>query len=441
MFRCRLPIAVAMLLAVGVLPTFAQTPPSNETTQQDTPSDGTTAAESEARSDDQPDNATAEVPSAAVEPPAPTEDVEATPSQQTLQADPVAETEEAEKKFTVSTWGGAYGQAQKKAVVMPFGSSRDVDIEILADGDGKALRGDVVELDAAALDAACRSGALVKVDAASLATGPDTAGKAQQDFITDGVHDCGPASMVWSAVFAVNEKVLKSGKPNVLQDVFDTKRFPGRRVLIKSPRYLLEMALIADGVAPEVIYQHLSTDEGLERAFAKLDSLGKDLAWKETAKQTEEDLVSGSAVFAQTFNGQAFYAAAYGAPIRIIWDGQVYNMSFWAIPADGSSQDIAKEFVGFATAPKQLAAVAEEIAYGPARVSATALVKRHASVGIDLTPYLPTRPENMARAVPFDAAWWDENGTQIDARFASWVEEREAAMRPKPMPKPVRKPE
>ncbi|CFX11859.1 exported protein of unknown function [Candidatus Filomicrobium marinum] len=440
MFRFRFSIAVAMLFAAGVLPTFAQSPSSNETAQQATPSDGQNAAKTGARSDVQPENDTAATPSADVEAPAPTKDVGSSTSSQ-QKADPAVVAEAPEKRFTVSTWGGAYGQAQKKAVAVPFGRSHDVAIEVLTDGDGKALRGDVVELNAAALDAACQSGELAKVDASLLTPAPDTADTAQQDFIADGVHDCGPASMVWSAVFAVNENALKAGTPNVLQDVFDTTRFPGRRVLIKSPRYLLEMALIADGVAPEVIYQHLSTDEGLERAFAKLDSLGKDLVWKETAKQTEEDLMNGSAVFAQTFNGQAFYAAAYGAPIRIIWDGQVYTMSFWAIPADGSSQDIAKEFVGFATAPKQLAAVAEEIAYGPARVSATALVKQHASIGLDLTPYLPTRPENMARAVPFDAAWWDENGTQIDASFATWVEEREAAMRPKPMPKPVRKPE
>ena len=441
MFRCCLSIAVAMLLAAGVTPILAQSSPSSDATQQEAPVNGAKPSQTGTGLEDLPDSAAAPTPSATAESPAPTGNAEPTPSQRNPQAESVAEAKAPERKFTVSTWGGAYGQAQKNAVVVPFGNSHGIEIEMLTDGDARALKGDVVELDAAALDAACRSGNLVKVDLASLATAPDATGSTQRDFITRGVHECGPASLVWSAVIAVNENALETGTPNVLQDVFDTKRFPGRRAFIKSPRYLLEMALIADGVAPEVIYQQLSTDEGLERAFAKLDSLGKDLAWKETAKQTEEDLVNGAAVFAQTYNGQAFYAAAYGAPIRIIWDGQVYHMSFWAIPTEGSSRELAKEFVTFATAPKQLAAVAEEIAYGPARVSATALVKQHASVGLDLTPYLPTRPENMARAVPFDAAWWTENGAQIDARFATWVEERDAALRPKPMPKPVRKPE
>jgi len=41
----------------------------------------------------------------------------------------------------------------------------------------------------------------------------------------------------------------------------------GKRALRKGPKTTLEIALMADGVAPKDVYKTLGTNEGVERAF------------------------------------------------------------------------------------------------------------------------------------------------------------------------------
>jgi len=70
-----------------------------------------------------------------------------------------------------------------------------------------------------------------------------------------------------------------------MADFFNTKKFPGKRGLRKSPKANLEMALVADGVAAADVYDVLATSEGVDRAFAKLDSIKDSVVWWESGAQ------------------------------------------------------------------------------------------------------------------------------------------------------------
>jgi putative spermidine/putrescine transport system substrate-binding protein len=90
------------------------------------------------------------------------------------------------------------------------------------------------------------------------------------------LQECGVGTIVWSTVFAFNGEVLQGDKPTALKDFFDTKRFPGKRALRKSPRVNLEWALMADGVPASQVYEVLSTEAGVARAVATLDRIKAD---------------------------------------------------------------------------------------------------------------------------------------------------------------------
>ena len=64
-----------------------------------------------------------------------------------------------------------------------------------------------------------------------------------------------------------------AGNPETIADFFDVKNFPGKRGLHTWGNASIEMALMADGVAPGDVYDTLSTPEGVDRAFAKLDTI------------------------------------------------------------------------------------------------------------------------------------------------------------------------
>jgi putative spermidine/putrescine transport system substrate-binding protein len=67
-------------------------------------------------------------------------------------------------------------------------------------------------------------------------------------------------------IFAFNADVYKDNQPSSLMDLFDTKKYPGKRALLKKPFGNLEWALIADGVPAADVYKTLETPEGVDRA-------------------------------------------------------------------------------------------------------------------------------------------------------------------------------
>ncbi len=91
-------------------------------------------------------------------------------------------------------------------------------------------------------------------------------------FVPGSIGPCWIGSQVYSQVMVTAPGLKKA--PANLADFFDTQKFPGRRALSRaSAKFNLEMALLADGVAPGDVYKTLETPQGLDRAFAKLKTL------------------------------------------------------------------------------------------------------------------------------------------------------------------------
>ncbi len=335
-------------------------------------------------------------------------------------------------KLKIAIWSGAYGAAQQEVVVKRFKTKRDVDVEVIIrsrevpidlEGEDRDASLDAVEFSAAELETGCSAGQLLEIatgDRAHDVTGSDAA---RADFLPGSLKPCGIGVFAWSHVMAVDPTQFQKDKPQSLADIFDIERFPGKRALIKDPRFLLETALMADGALPGEVYGLLSTAEGQNRALAKLAELGEEILWVDTSRQAVAALASGNAAIAQTFSGRAFFAVARGLPLEIIWDGQIYSMTYWAIPAKSTRQELAREFLRFATEPQQLAAIAQRFPYGPTRTSALALAKRHLTAGVDLDGFLPTAPENLSTALAYEEGWWRDHRHKADARFAAWLVE------------------
>jgi putative spermidine/putrescine transport system substrate-binding protein len=347
---------------------------------------------------------------------------------------PASEPEPA--KLKVAIWSGAYGAAQQEVVIKRFKTKRDIDVEVIIrskgapidlDGGDRDVSLDAVEFSAAEVETGCSAGQLLEIATGERAHDVTGSDAARADFMPGSLKPCGIGAFAWSHVMAIDRAAFKKDKPQTLADIFDVKRFPGKRALIKDPRFLLEAALMADGAMPGEVYGLLATAEGQNRALAKLAQIGKEIIWVDSSKAAIQALASGDAAVAQTFSGRAFFAVARGLPLDIIWDGQIYSMTYWAIPAKSTRQELAREFLRFATEPQQLAAIAQRFPYGPTRTSALALTKRHLTAGLDLDAFLPTAPENLSTALAHDEGWWRDNREMIDARFAAWLTELNAA--------------
>jgi putative spermidine/putrescine transport system substrate-binding protein len=321
----------------------------------------------------------------------------------------------------VVTWSGPYGRAQASALFIPYQQRSGVDVHIgQYDGGLDELRRrvrskspgwDVIDFELPDAVAACREGLLEPIDASSL--------NDPRDFVPNALGPCWVGSVVYSQAFAYAPGRFGAAHPATLADVFDTARFPGPRALRNNPKFNLELALLADGVAPGGIYKVLATPEGIARAFAKLETLGPIVWWTQSSEPAQM-LKDGRATFAAILNGDIYDASMHKNPLGVIWDRQLYELDVFGVPKGDPKRGMAMDFIRFATAPESLARVADWVPYGPARRSAVALVTRNPELGTPMRPFLPTAPENFRSAVAVDDAWWQAHGAEIQMRWQAW---------------------
>jgi putative spermidine/putrescine transport system substrate-binding protein len=326
--------------------------------------------------------------------------------------------------LTMVSWGGAYTRSQILAFVRPYEAQTGIQLEVLDYSGGLEelrsqvrslnIKWDIVDLELSDALRACREGLLEHIPAAALAAAPDgTAPK--DDFIKGALTDCAVGTVVWSTAIAYDPKALPSA-PQRLRDFFDTRRFPGRRALRRTPKANLEWALIASGVPADEVYARLETEAGLQQAFAVLDEIKPELVWWEAGLEAPHLLESGQVVMASAYNGRIQDAnAKRGAGLAILWDRQIWNIDLFGIPKGNPRREQALNFIRFATASERLADQARYIPYGPVRRSSLAFL------GPDIRPHLPTSDENFRTALRIDALWWAEHFERINRRFEEWL--------------------
>ncbi|MEH6774919.1 MAG: ABC transporter substrate-binding protein [Cereibacter changlensis] len=333
--------------------------------------------------------------------------------------------------IAVLGWGGAYTVSQVEAYHKAFTAETGIKV-ISADTDNPAtpikamVEAGNVSVDVASVDYAdalrlCDEGLLEEIDPAILPPAPDGT-PALDDFLPGAVTDCLVSTDVYSTVFAYDETKFPDTPPTTIADFFDLEKFPGKRGIRNAPKGTLEMALMADGVAPADIYTVLGTPEGIDRAFAKLDTIKSQVVWWEAGAQPPQLLADGEVAMTVAWNGRIFSAAvSEGKPFKIVWDGQIYELEGWVIPKGAPNLEEALEFVKFTTATEPLAKAAEWISYGPPRRSSTPLVGLYQDGKTEMGPHLPTSEANMTNALASSYEFWVDHDTELNERFSSWL--------------------
>lgn len=342
----------------------------------------------------------------------------------------------AEKQsITVVSWGGAYTKSQIEAYHKPFIAERDASINSVDyDGDIALVKAqvesanvqwDIVDFEVADAIRACDEGLLEKLDLADLPPAPDGTA-ADRDFIPGALDPCYVATIVFSHIIAYDKTQFPTTPPTSARDFFDLAAFPGKRGLRRtSPKVNLELALLADGVPSSQLYTALATPEGVDRAFAKLDSIKDEVVWWNAGAQPPQLLADGEVVMTTAYNGRIFDAMMDGKPFQIVWNNQLLDLDVWGIVKGSRNKALAWDFLKFSTATPQLAEQARFIAYAPARRSSIAIMEEkkitHVTRGVEMLPYMPTAPQNYRDAVPINHRWWADRQDDLTERWNAWL--------------------
>ena len=338
--------------------------------------------------------------------------------------------------MTIVSWGGAYSASQNNAYHQPY-MKNNPDVNIINDesaaeaiaklramNEAGNITWDLVDVTPSDAIRACDEGLAMEIDADThLAAAPDGT-PASEDFGDMLVSPCFIPQIVYSTTFGYRTDLVGANPPDDICDVFDLATYPGKRSLEKRPISNMEWALLCDGVAKEDVYSVLGTAEGVDRALAKLGTIKDQVVWWSAGAETPQLLADGEIVMGSTYNGRLFaLIEEQKQPVGIMWDAQVFDLDGWIIPTGLSPERQARalDYVKFATDTQRLADQAKYISYGPARASSAPLVGKHATLGIDMAPHMPTDPNNAKNTFLYNYEFWADNRDDIDAKFQVWL--------------------
>ncbi len=331
--------------------------------------------------------------------------------------------------ITVVSWGGAYTKSQVEAYHKPWIEMTGNQIvsedysgglaEVKAQVEAGNVSWDLIDVELSDAVRGCDEGLFEEIDPSILPDGADGSA-AEDDFLEGAINDCAVANIVWSTIFAYDSS--KTSGVDSIDDLFNVEEFPGKRGLRKSAKANLEMALMADGVPAAEVYAMLETDEGVDRAFAKLDTIKDHVVWWESGSQPPQLLADGEVVMTTAYNGRIFNAAvAEGKSFEVVWDGQIMDFDLWAVPMGAPNKDLAMEFIAYSTDTQRLADQASWISYGPARKSSGALVGLYSDGVTEMAPHMPTAGPNLTNALVNDFEYWADNSDELNERFNAWL--------------------
>jgi len=320
-------------------------------------------------------------------------------------------------ELTVVNFGGANGNAQRAAFLQPFEKATGNKVIVVEySGEQAKVRAmvetghvswDLVEVENGDIGRGCDEGLYERIDYAKL-------GVPKADLDPAAVQECGVGFFIWSTVLAYDAERLKNA-PKSWADFWDVKKTPGKRGMRKTPVGNLEFALMADGVAAKDVYKELATKAGVDRAFKKLDALKPDIQWWEAGAQPPQLLIAGDVVMSTAYNGRIDAAQREGRKLSIAWDGNLYDLDFWAIPKGSPKKELALQYMAHSLGAAQQASYSTHIAYGPVNQGALKQLDAKTLTG------LPNAPANHRNAVPMNGQFWADHGEQLNKRFAAWA--------------------
>lgn len=198
--------------------------------------------------------------------------------------------------------------------------------------------------------------------------------------------------------------------PQSYADFWDLEKFPGPRNWMSGSIGIapfLEGALLADGVPMNELYP-LDIDRALNSLSKIRDSIVK--FW-ESGAQSAQLMADNETVLGVAWNGRIATLEDEGVPVAISWNQAMLSIDNWAILKGAPNAENAMKFMAFGSMAIPQARLSMLIPYG--------FVNRKAAeyVPEERLARLPTAPQYADKVFISNAEWWAENK---DAAIEAW---------------------
>ena len=246
-----------------------------------------------------------------------------------------------DRTVTLTSWGGAYQEAQTNAYLDPYAEETGVVVvqdgptdyaKVIAMVEAGQVTWDIVDIEN---DFA--------IGSTEQYFEPIDYSIVDKDAILPGLADeFRVATILYATVIGYNTDEYADA-PQGWADFFNPEEFPGTRSLPnRASRYVYEVALIADGVAKDELYPL-----DIERATKVLDRIKDDVIFWETGSQSAQQLADGEAMMGMLWNGRIQTAIDEGAPLAIQWNEHVALADYLAVPKGAPNKQEAMELIAY----------------------------------------------------------------------------------------------
>jgi len=318
------------------------------------------------------------------------------------------------KKFagttvTFASWGGPYQDAGKTAYCDPF--EQKFGGKVLQDTPANYSKvrttlmanspvWDVLDVISDFFFAVVDDGVFRKIDTSIVDT---------KRIDPKFVHEYGVGNHRTAYVLGYNTNTYsESNRPRTWADLFDLKKFPGKRMFRDRVDSSLEIALLGDGVPPDKLYP-LDVD----RAFKKLDTIKKDTLFYAFHSQAQQWLTSGEVTLGNIVNARIYDAAMKGAKVAAEWNQNLVFNDYLVVPKGSRNPEAAMHIINEMTYPENQAKFAELIASAPTNPDAYKFIKP------DLIKWM-INPENGKTGILMDETYWHKTLNQLTERWTAW---------------------
>lgn len=320
-----------------------------------------------------------------------------------------------EGSIIVCTWGGDYADTMQEIWFDTFAEATGIDVTYTSIPDMAKLEvmesvgnveWDLIDTEGVQMALAIKKGLLQPIDYDLIFS---IVPKEQLDPAV--LTEYGIGSVAFSTVIAWNTDLFGAEGPQTWAEWFDTQKFKGRRALYAQPRPSFEIALMASGVPKDQIYPI-----DIDKAFAALDAIRdkidlwveKTSQWAVLMQNNEVDLMGAS--LARTLDEKQ-----RTGKIDFTFNESIVEQSYWTVPKSAPGAEQAQKLIAWMMQPKGMLEYASTLPFNVANTSI------YGDVPADMKSQLPGAPENAARNMHIDEAWWAENAEVVQLRWLDWM--------------------
>ena len=316
---------------------------------------------------------------------------------------------QATEPLVVTCWGGDYQKGIREIFADPFTKETGIPVTLVNNADlakmavqvqTKDVQWDVFDSIGPQITAGAKQGLWQDIDHSIVDT---------SDLIKPGGRTYVGTYYYGGGIAFDPKRVAPNKRPMDFAELWDAKKYPGRRGLRNRAPENLEMALVADGVAPDKLYP-LDVD----RAFKSMDRIKPYVKkWIETTPQTISLLTSDEIDFSYTYLSRVIPAQKAGLSVAISRQQMVNSLEYLAVPKYTRNRVAAMRYVAFCLRPDRQAAFANLLYFAPNSRKAQPMVEPASR------RYMPdaTNPAN----VTVDDAWWADHYDAVQKRFLEWL--------------------